>query len=122
MKAHKYGSAPDEVLAVAHLRQWAHDKMRMRGARTSHNNYLRPGWSTRSNARADASIVRCIDFENCLAELEPLEQTILVWIYRDGMTRANVAIAAGCCERTVHGRTAEARRKLARALDRKGLL
>jgi DNA-directed RNA polymerase specialized sigma24 family protein len=119
---HKYGQNPDELLALAHLRQWARDRGHMRHGRTSHPGYIRPGWSTRTNRNADAAIVRAIDFERCLAQLEPLEQVTLVWLYRDGFTREHAALAAGCSVRTIHGLAASGRRRLARALDEKGLL
>ena len=109
-----------EVLAVAHLRQWAHDRCRRSSSRTT--NYNRRGWHDRSNRYADAAIVRVIDFERTLAQLAPLDQTILVYAYAHRMPHDRVAIAAGCSTRTVQYRLKHARQALADALDRKGLL
>lgn len=113
--------APLEALALAHLRQWGHDRMRTRHGRTSHN-YQRPGCSVRSTNNQDAAIVRCIDFERALSVLDPDEQVIIVWATRDRWPQPEIARAVGCSTRTVHTRLQSARAKLAAELDKLGVL
>jgi DNA-directed RNA polymerase specialized sigma24 family protein len=109
-----------EVLAVSHLRRWAHDRIRVRSPRTT--AYKRHGWDQRNAANFDASIVRVIDFERALARLTPRDQTILVLMYRDRLAAPAIAIAAGCSTATVDHTVRRARVALAEELDRAGIL
>ena len=110
----------DEALALARLRQWAHDRVNLAQPRTQRQKHN--GWERRDERTFDARLVRVIDFGRALASLTPQEQIALVLRYRDRETAGRISIAAGCGERQVEGLLACARRKLASALDRLNLL
>jgi len=110
----------DEVLAVARLRQWANDRIKLASAKTS--EYQRLGWRERSSRDADARLVRVIDFSRALARLDPEQQTVLVLYYRDREEQPRIAAAIGCSTRKVSYLIPAARQRLAAELDRLNLL
>ena len=111
---------PNEVLAVIRLRQWSHDRMRLRAGGTT--NYQRQGWRERRSTEADSRIVRVIDFERALSMLPAIEQAILLLVYRDRSTYHDTARALRCCERKTSYLLPTARKHLADTLDRLDLL
>ena len=110
----------DEVLAVARLRQWANDRIKLASAKTS--EYQRLGWRERSSRDADARLVRVIDFSRALARLDPEQQTVLVLHYRDREKESRIAVALGCSLRKISYLIPAARQRLAAELDRLNLL
>ena len=91
----------DEALALARLRQWAHDRVNLAQPRTQRQKHN--GWERRDERTFDARLVRVIDFGRALASLTPQEQIALVLRYRDRETAGRISIAAGCGERQVEG-------------------
>jgi DNA-directed RNA polymerase specialized sigma24 family protein len=110
----------DEVLAVARLRQWAVDRLKLAAAKTV--DYTRSGWRERSNRDADARLVRVIDFGRALARLDPEQQLVLVLHYRDREKESRIAVALGCSLRKISYLIPAARQRLAAELDRLNLL
>lgn len=110
----------DETLAVLRMRQWSSDKDRSR--RGTLTAYRPRGWTPYNQRQADARIVRMLDFEQAFSALPPGQQTLLLLTYRDGLSAA----AAGRTMRqpipTILYYLGNARRALARALDRRCLL
>lgn len=109
-----------EALALGRLRQWSNDRAALRAARTC--DYRRTGWQTRQDRQFDARLVRVIDFDRAMAKLSPQEQLALILTHRDREQIPRVAVAIGCCTRTVYTLLVEARRKLAAELEKLDLL
>jgi DNA-directed RNA polymerase specialized sigma24 family protein len=112
--------SPDEALAVSRLRQWAHDRIALRSAKTV--DYQNRGWQARNDRCFDARLVRVIDFGRALATLDGDEQAALIFKYRDRCEVADIAIALHCSARRIGYLIPSARRKLAARLDTLNLL
>jgi DNA-directed RNA polymerase specialized sigma24 family protein len=109
-----------EVLAVVRLNQWSYDRSRLKAGVVT--DYQRHGWRERRSTEADSRIVRVIDFERALSMLPPIEQAILLLVYRDRSTYHDTARALRCCERKTAYLLPTARKHLADTLDRLDLL
>jgi DNA-directed RNA polymerase specialized sigma24 family protein len=114
------GIPPDEVLAIARLRQWRADRSIMRSGKTV--TLQREGYTPRSSARFDARQVRVIDFERALSMLTKDEQTILLMSYGDRQDQPDTAEILGCSTRKVSYTLPPARKRLASILDKLDLL
>jgi DNA-directed RNA polymerase specialized sigma24 family protein len=111
---------PNEVLAVIRLRQWAADRAALRAAKTTDYEYQ--GCKVRDRRKADARLVRVIDFEKALSMLSEEEQGVLLLHYRESQIGKETAKALHCSERKVFYTLPQARKHLADALDRLDLL
>lgn len=111
---------PEEVLAVARLRQWARAKDGTRSGRIA--QYKRQGWQDRRKNTADAAIIRVIDFEKAIGVLTDEQQTALILRYRDSENENTIAAALGCSVRKLAYVLPAARRSLAAALEALHLL
>lgn len=113
----------DGFMAILRLRQWT--VRRLPGMRCGLPERGRPSrrcWQEKAKHMAEASIVSVIDFERVMGSLPAFRKALLLLIYRDGLSHAEAAKVLGCSQRTVATALPEARRGLARALDRLGLL
>jgi DNA-directed RNA polymerase specialized sigma24 family protein len=110
----------DEALAVARLRQWASNKQTNRNGKTRNPNSL--GWKNRDNRSADAVIVRILDFERALNQLDNAEQVALIMRYRDRESNEEISRLLCCSVRRVGYLIPTARQKLAVVLERWNLL
>ncbi len=111
---------PQEVLAIARIRQWTCDRAALRSAHTC--EYKRSGWTPRSSRTHDARIVRVIDFERALARLPEEEQAILMLIYRDREGFRRTSQTMRCSNRKLSYALPIARTHLAAELERLDLL
>lgn len=84
--------------------------------------YRRSGWNQRNNTNFNANLVRVIDFERALSQLDEEEQIALIHRYRDRESDPKIAAAIGCSVRKVGYLLPAARRKLTEILDRQDLL
>ncbi len=113
---------PDDVLAITRVRQWAANRAVVRSGKTAHYDRPpgRPGNGQKNNA--DARIIQVIDFERALGSLDPEDQAVLMLVYRDREGYPSAARAMQCSTRKVAYLLPNARRRLAAALDRLGML
>lgn len=109
-----------EELAIAHLRTWALDRIRLENGHTW-TNPGRPSQYSRRRA-GDARLVRCIDFERALESIPVVMVAMLVLRYRDGLSAGEIAEALGCSPKTVLTYTAVAKSRLTDALERRRIL
>src|SRR5258708_3389034 len=107
-------TAPDEVLAICRLRQWAADRATMKSGHAS--NYTRQGWRERRTRDADARLVRFMNFEPAWSRPTPEHQSTLLLTYREHQPRPGVNANRRQCSRTELQAPA-ARQALARTLD-----
>jgi DNA-directed RNA polymerase specialized sigma24 family protein len=114
------GISPNEVLAIARMRQWRADRAILRNGKTT--TLKRDGFTPRESSRFDARQVRVIDFERALSMLTKDEQTILLMSYGDRQDQPDTAAILGCSVRKVSYSLPPARKHLAAILDRLDLL
>ncbi len=112
----------DEALAIAAYRRYTWE-------RRSGKNAINPRYEGREGKRPerrsshyDARIVRCIDFERCLAAIGPYFATVLKLWHVDGESLDTVAHATGRSPSTIMGDLGKASAALASELIARDLI
>jgi DNA-directed RNA polymerase specialized sigma24 family protein len=111
---------PKQVIAILSIRQWRNDRTKLNAGITT--SYKRTGYRERRQRDADARIVRTVDFERALAEVPPVQQTMLISAYYLGHTRPETAAALGLSVRAISYKLPIALDALAEVLTRRDLI
>ena len=115
------GWSTQESLAVAAIRRYLWERKRTQKQHREPNPARgRPGRT--SGNRCDASIVRCIDFERCLEQIDSQTRVILIRVLGCGDDMSTVAEMCGISTRTVLSHIQPGLARLTALLDERELL
>ncbi len=111
---------PRQAIAMLSVKQWRDDRTKISAGISG--IYKRNGYRERRQRDADARIVRTLDFEKALAQLNNSDQSMLISAFYLGHTRKEMADATGISERAANYKLPMALDALATVLQRLDLL